>query len=69
MKRNNQTIYNKYQVRQFYIDGASLDEMGLHTGDQFNVGRRGSTNVLPIIAAVSGIAFAVAAFAGLFGGN
>lgn len=69
VKRNNETIYNKYQVRQFYIDGASLDEMGLHTGDQFNVGRRGSTNVLPIIAAVSGIAFAVAAFAGLFGGN
>ena len=69
VKRNNETMYNKYQVRQFYIDGASLDEMGLHTGDQFNVGRRGSTNVLPIIAAVSGIAFAVAAFAGLFGGN
>ncbi len=68
VKRNNETIYNKYQVRQFYIDGASLDEMGLHTGDQFNVGRRGSTNVLPIIAAVSGIAFAVAAFSGLFGG-
>lgn len=69
VKRDNQTLYTKYQVRQFYIDGASLDEMGLHTGDQFNVGRRGSTNVLPIIAAVSGIAFAVAAFAGLFGGN
>jgi len=69
VKRNNETIYNKYQVRQFYIDGASLDEMGLHTGDQFNVGRRGSTNVLPIIAAISGIAFAVAAFSGLFGGN
>lgn len=69
VKRDNETLYTKYQVRQFYIDGSSLDEMGLRTGDQFNVGRRGSTNVLPIIAAVSGIAFAVAAFAGLFGGN
>jgi protein involved in polysaccharide export with SLBB domain len=69
VKRENKTLYTKYQVRQFYIDGSSLDEMGLRTGDQFNVGRRGSTNVLPIIAAVSGIAFAVAAFAGLFGGN
>ena len=69
VKRNNETIYTKYQVRQFYIDGASLDEMGLRTGDQFNVGRRGSTNILPIIAAVSGIAFAVAAFSGMFSGN
>ncbi len=69
VKRDSKTLYTKYQVRQFYIDGASLDEMGLRTGDQFNVGRRGSTNVLPIIAAVSGIAFAVAAFSGMFSGN
>ncbi len=69
VKRDDKTLYTKYQVRQFYIDGASLDEMGLRTGDQFNVGRRSSTNVLPIIAAVTGIAFAVAAFAGLFGSN
>lgn len=69
IKRDNQTLYNKYEVRQFYINGASLDDIGLKTGDQFNVGRRGSTNILPIIAAVSGIAFAVAAFSGLFSGN
>jgi len=69
VKRENNTLYTKYQVRQFYVDGASLDEMGLRTGDQFNVGRRGSTNILPIIAAVSGIAFAVAAFSGMFSGG
>jgi len=67
IRRDNKTLYTKYQVRQFYIDGSSLDGIGLRTGDQFNVGRRSSTNVLPIIAAVTGIAFAVAAFAGLFG--
>ena len=69
VKRENKTLYDKYQMRQFYVDGASLDEMGLRTGDQFAIGRRGSTNVLPIIAAVTGIAFAVAAFAGLFNGD
>jgi protein involved in polysaccharide export with SLBB domain len=66
IRRSNQTLYTKYQVREFYIDGSSIDGIGLRTGDQFNVGRRSSTNVLPILAAVTGIAFAVAAFATLF---
>ncbi len=66
MKRLDKVLYDKYQVRQFFVNGASLDEMGVRTGDQFNVGRRSSTNVLPIIAGISGLAFAIAAFAGLF---
>lgn len=66
IRRSNQTLYTKYQVREFYIDGSSIDGIGLRTGDQFNVGRRSSTNVLPILAAVTGVAFAVAAFATLF---
>jgi protein involved in polysaccharide export with SLBB domain len=66
IRRSNQTLYTKYQVREFYIDGSSIDGIGLRTGDQFNVGRRSSTNVLPILAAVTGLAFAVAAFATLF---
>jgi protein involved in polysaccharide export with SLBB domain len=66
VKRLDKVLYDKYQVRQFFVNGASLDEMGIRTGDQFNVGRRSSTNVLPIIAGISGLAFAIAAFAGLF---
>jgi protein involved in polysaccharide export with SLBB domain len=66
IKRLDKVLYDKYQVRQFFVNGASLDEMGVRTGDQFNVGRRSSTNVLPIIAAITGMAFAIAAFAGLF---
>jgi protein involved in polysaccharide export with SLBB domain len=66
VRRNAEPLYDKQQVREFFVSGASLDQMGLHTGDEFFVGRRGSANVLPIIGAVTGIAFAVAAFAGLF---
>jgi hypothetical protein len=40
--------------------------MGLQTGDEFGVGRRSSTNILPVIGAITGVAFAVAAFAALF---
>jgi protein involved in polysaccharide export with SLBB domain len=66
VRRNAEPLYEKQDVREFFVSGASLDQMGLHTGDEFFVGRRGSANVLPIIGAVTGIAFAVAAFAGLF---
>ena len=66
VRRNAEPLYDKQQVREFFVSGASLDQMGLHTGDEFFVGRRGSANVLPIIGAVTSIAFAVAAFAGLF---
>ena len=66
VRRNAEPLYDKQQVREFFVSGASIDQMGLHTGDEFFVGRRGSANVLPIIGAVTGIAFAVAAFAGLF---
>jgi protein involved in polysaccharide export with SLBB domain len=66
VRRNAEPLYDKYEVRQAFVAGSSLDQMGLHTGDEFFVGRRGSANVLPIIGAVTGIAFAVAAFAGLF---
>ena len=66
VRRNAEPLYEKQQVREFFVSGASLDQMGLHTGDEFFVGRRGSANVLPIIGAITGIAFAVAAFATLF---
>lgn len=66
VRRNAEPLYDKQQVREFFVSGASLDQMGLHTGDEFFVGRRGSANVLPIIGAITGIAFAVAAFASLF---
>ena len=66
VRRNAEPLYDKKQVREAFVAGSSLDQMGLHTGDEFFVGRRGSANVLPIIGAVTGIAFAVAAFAGLF---
>jgi protein involved in polysaccharide export with SLBB domain len=66
VRRNAEPLYDKKEVREFFVSGASIDQMGLHTGDEFFVGRRGSANVLPIIGAVTGIAFAVAAFAGLF---
>jgi len=66
VRRNAEPLYEKQQVRDFFVSGASLDQMGLHTGDEFFVGRRGSANVLPIIGAITGIAFAVAAFATLF---
>lgn len=66
IKRQGAVLYDKLDVRDFFVRGASLDQMGLQTGDEFSVGRRSGTNVLPIIGAVTGIAFAVAAFATLF---
>ena len=66
VRRNAEPLYEKEEVRAFFVQGASLDQMGLRTGDEFFVGRRGSANLLPIIGAITGIAFAVAAFAGLF---
>jgi len=66
VRRNAEPLYEKQEVRDFFVSGASLDQMSLHTGDEFFVGRRGSANVLPIIGAITGIAFAVAAFATLF---
>jgi protein involved in polysaccharide export with SLBB domain len=66
VRRNAEPLYDKDEVRAAFVAGSSLDQMGLHTGDEFFVGRRGSANVLPIVGAVTGIAFAVAAFAGLF---
>jgi protein involved in polysaccharide export with SLBB domain len=66
VRRNAEPLYDKQEVRTAFVAGSSLDQMGLQTGDEFFVGRRGSANVLPIIGAVTGIAFAVAAFAGLF---
>lgn len=66
IRRQGAVLYDKLEVRDFFVRGASLDQMGLQTGDEFSVGRRSGTNVLPIIGAVTGIAFAVAAFATLF---
>ncbi len=66
IRRQGAVLYDKLDVRDFFVRGASLDQMGLQTGDEFSVGRRSGTNVLPIIGAVTGIAFAVAAFATLF---
>lgn len=66
VRRAGAVLYDKLQVRDFFVRGASLDQMGLQTGDEFNVGRRSGTNVLPIIGAITGVAFAVAAFATLF---
>ena len=66
IRRSAEQMYDRDQVREFYVRNTSLDQMGLRTGDEFVVGRRGSANVLPIIGAVTGIAFAVAAFATLF---
>ena len=66
VQRGPDRLYDKDQVRDFFVASASIDQMGLHTGDQFSVGRRGAANILPIVGAITGIAFAVAAFAGLF---
>jgi protein involved in polysaccharide export with SLBB domain len=66
VRRQGAVLYDKLQVRDFFVRSSSLDQMGLQTGDEFSVGRRSGTNVLPIIGAVTGIAFAVAAFATLF---
>ena len=66
VRRQGLVIYDKDQVREFFVRGSSLDQMGVQTGDEFSVGRRGQANILPIIGAVTGIAFAVAAFATLF---
>jgi polysaccharide export outer membrane protein len=66
VRRQGAVLYDRDQVRDLFVRGASLDQMGIQTGDEFGVGRRGSTNVLPIIGAVSGIAFAIAAVATLF---
>ncbi|MCU0622218.1 MAG: polysaccharide biosynthesis/export family protein [Gemmatimonadales bacterium] len=66
VRRTAVELYNRDQMREFYVRNTSLDQMGLHTGDEFVVGRRGSANLLPIVAAITGVAFAVAAFAGLF---
>jgi polysaccharide export outer membrane protein len=66
VRRTAVELYNRDQMREFYVRNTSLDQMGLHTGDEFVVGRRGSANLLPIVGAITGIAFAVAAFAGLF---
>jgi protein involved in polysaccharide export with SLBB domain len=66
VRRDAQPLYDKAQVREFFVRQASLDQIGIRTGDEFFVGRRGSANLLPIVGAITGIAFAVAAFAGLF---
>jgi polysaccharide export outer membrane protein len=66
VRRSGMVLYDKEQVREFFVRGASLDQMGIQTGDEFGVGRRSSTNLLPIIGAITGIAFAIAAFAQLF---
>ncbi len=66
VRRTGMVLYDKDQVREFFVRGASLDQMGIQTGDEFSVGRRSSTNLLPIIGAITGIAFAIAAFAQLF---
>lgn len=66
VRRSGAVLYDREQVREFFVRGSSLDQMGIQTGDEFGVGRRSSTNLLPIIGAITGIAFAVAAFANLF---
>lgn len=66
IRRQGSVLYDKLDVRDFFVRGASLDQMGLQTGDEFSVGRRSGANMLPIIGAITGIAFAVAAFATLF---
>lgn len=66
VRRLGAVIYDRDQVREFFVRGTSLDQMGIQTGDEFSVGRRSGTNLLPIIGAVTGVAFAIAAFATLF---
>lgn len=63
ISRNGTERYSPEQVRQAMGQGLSVDEMGLQTGDELTIGRRGSGlgGTVPIITGIASIGIAIVA--------
>ena len=61
-------VITKEEVQAALVAGTTLDRLNIMGGDEFQVGRRGAgaTQVLTVIAAISGIVFALVGLSRLF---
>jgi protein involved in polysaccharide export with SLBB domain len=67
VRRDALPIVDRDQVRQAFADGVTLDQLNLHSGDEFLVGQKGGgfTGALQTAGLLSGIAFGIVALSKL----
>jgi protein involved in polysaccharide export with SLBB domain len=66
ISRNNVVLFPKDSVRVYFARGLTLDQIGVRSGDEFDVGRRRQSNVIPLITIIVGLAVSAAAIVGIF---
>ena len=66
ISRNSVVLFPRDSVRHFFARGATLDQIGVRSGDQFSIGRRRETNIIPLVTVIVGLTVSAAALYGIF---
>lgn len=68
IRRSGATVIPRDKVQQAFAQGVSLDQLSLHSGDEFNVGDKGkgATGTLQTVGLISGLLVGIAALGRIF---